>query len=208
MNAAEPSILNDSKPTEWGRSICRTTQPSDWSASSVSLIGVHWLFLPVSPSQESLAEDIDTSKNQTSAETQRTSHESRHLRLHLQEKGPKRYEQDWIEKYAHYFLGNTILPILKLAQVSKPRTLSFILFDLRTWRLTDLQKERFENLLKPCWVFLPLQLCHIGHPTAHRGGGKETCQEDYSHQIFPTKAKYIHIYQPLCAGRIWHKVNF
>ena len=58
---------------------------------------------------------------------------------------PEFYVKDRVEKYAQYFKGNKILPIPKLAEVVKPKTLSFIITDLRTSRLAGIKKDTFEE---------------------------------------------------------------
>ena len=52
-----------------------------------------------------------------------------------------------MEKYARYFQGNTILPIPKLTQTLEPRTVSYVVTDLRSKRLASLKRENFEGLL-------------------------------------------------------------
>ena len=66
----------------------------------------------------------------------------------IQKKTANDYKRDRIEKYAEYFKQNEILPILKLVEAVKPKTLSFVVTDLRTWRLARIKKESFEELLK------------------------------------------------------------
>ena len=50
-----------------------------------------------------------------------------------------------------------ILPILELVAEVKPKTLSYIITDLRTKRLAEIRRETFKELLKstgiPCWYF-------------------------------------------------------
>ena len=55
-------------------------------------------------------------------------------------------------KYASYFKDNTILPILELVAETEPKTLSFIVTDLRTWRLAGLKKETFGGLLNTAGI--------------------------------------------------------
>ena len=49
---------------------------------------------------------------------------------------------------APYFNDSTILPIPELVAEVGPKTLSFIVTDLRTWRLAGLKKETFGELLR------------------------------------------------------------
>ena len=58
------------------------------------------------------------------------------------------YKKNRAEKYAQYFQGNRILPILELVEAVKPKTLSLIVTDIKTRILAGLKKEKFEELLK------------------------------------------------------------
>ena len=53
-------------------------------------------------------------------------------------KTPEDHEKDRVSKYAPYFKENTILLILELVAKTEPKTLSFIVIDLRTWRRAGL----------------------------------------------------------------------
>ena len=50
-----------------------------------------------------------------------------------------------VGKYAPYFKDSTILPILELVVEVKPKTLSYIVMDLRTRRLAGLKKRLLES---------------------------------------------------------------
>ena len=67
------------------------------------------------------------------------------------------YANDRVGKYAQYFEKGRILPIPELVEAVEPKTLSFVISDLRTRRLAGLKKETFEELLKiagiPCRYF-------------------------------------------------------
>ena len=52
------------------------------------------------------------------------------------------------EKYGKYFDGNRIFPIPELVEQVKPKTVSFVITDLKTRRLAGIKKETFEELLK------------------------------------------------------------
>ena len=52
------------------------------------------------------------------------------------------------EKYVKYFDGNRIFPIPELVEQVKPKTISFVITDLKTRRLAGIKKETFEELLK------------------------------------------------------------
>ena len=51
-------------------------------------------------------------------------------------------------KYAQYFQGNRILPILELIKKVENKTLSVIITDIKTMRLAAIRKETFEELLR------------------------------------------------------------
>ena len=76
--------------------------------------------------------------------------------LYHQGKRPSQ-KKDWVGKYANYFKGNEILPILELLQKLEPRIVSLVVTDLKTRRLDGLKKEGFEDLLRkasvPCQYF-------------------------------------------------------
>ena len=67
------------------------------------------------------------------------------------------YAKDRVGKYTQYFEKDRILPIPELVEAVEPKTLSFIISDLRTRKLAGLKKETFEELLKtagvPCRYF-------------------------------------------------------
>ena len=73
------------------------------------------------------------------------------------QKEPEDYECDRVGKYAEYFKGNEILPILEIAKDVEPRILSLVVTDMKTKRITGLKKEAFEELLRtagiPCQYF-------------------------------------------------------
>ena len=58
----------------------------------------------------------------------------------VQQKGPEDYERDRMGKYAQYFQGNVILHILKIFKALENRILSLVVTNLKTRRLTGLQK--------------------------------------------------------------------
>ena len=58
------------------------------------------------------------------------------------------YERDRVEKYATYFKDREILLMPKLVEAVEPKTLSFVVTDLRTKRFVGLKKETFEDILK------------------------------------------------------------
>ena len=70
----------------------------------------------------------------------------------LQKKTASDYKKDRVEKYAQYFKENEILPIPELVEAVEPKTLSFVVTDLRTRRLVELKKESFEDLLKTAYI--------------------------------------------------------
>ena len=66
----------------------------------------------------------------------------------VNQKTPSDYARDRAEKYANYFKEGEILPIPELVKEVEPKTLSFVVTDLKTKRLAGLKKETFEDLLK------------------------------------------------------------
>ena len=72
--------------------------------------------------------------------------------LQKKKKSPEDHENDRVTKYAKYFKENEILPIPELVEAVKPKTLSFVVTDLRTRRLAGLKKESFEELLKTAGI--------------------------------------------------------
>ena len=56
-------------------------------------------------------------------------------------KNPDNYEKDKVEKYAKYFQGNIIVPIPEVTKALKPRTLFFVVVNLKTKRLASLKKK-------------------------------------------------------------------
>ena len=66
----------------------------------------------------------------------------------VNQKTPSDYARDRAEKYADYFKEGEILPIPELVKEVEPKTLSFVVTDLKTKRLAGLKKETFEDLQK------------------------------------------------------------
>ncbi len=64
--------------------------------------------------------------------------------LQKKKKSPKDYENDRVTKYSAYFKENEILPIPELVEAVEPKTLSFVVTDLRTRRLAG-QKTYHHN---------------------------------------------------------------
>ena len=81
----------------------------------------------------------------------------------IKKKSAEDREKDKVRKYAPYFQGYQILPVPELVAPIEPKTLSFIMKDLRTRRLAGLQKEMLEELFKstgPMPAFLPVVSTH------------------------------------------------
>ena len=72
--------------------------------------------------------------------------------LQKRKKSSEDHENDRVTKYAEYFKENEILPIPELIEAVEPKTLSFVVTDLRTRRLAGLKKEAFEELLKTAGI--------------------------------------------------------
>ena len=61
---------------------------------------------------------------------------------HSQRKSPRRTMQKIrVSKYAQYFKGNKILPMPELVETVQPKTLFFIVTDLRTRRLAGIKRD-------------------------------------------------------------------
>ena len=66
----------------------------------------------------------------------------------VNKKYPCDYARDRVEKYEKYFKDGEILPIPELVEAVEPKTLSFVVTDIKTKRLAGIKKETFEDLLK------------------------------------------------------------
>ena len=66
----------------------------------------------------------------------------------VNKKSPSDYARDRVEKYEQYFKDGEILPIPELVEAVEPKTLSFVVTDIKTKRLAGIKKETFEDLLK------------------------------------------------------------
>ncbi len=66
----------------------------------------------------------------------------------VNKKSPCDYARDRVEKYGQYFKEGEILPIPEFVEAVEPKTLSFVVTDIKTKRLAGIKKETFEDLLK------------------------------------------------------------
>ena len=66
----------------------------------------------------------------------------------VNKKFPSVYARDKVEKYEQYFKDGEILTIPELVEAVEPKTLSFVVTDIKTKRLAGIKKETFEDLLK------------------------------------------------------------
>ena len=66
----------------------------------------------------------------------------------VNKKSPCDYARDRVEKYGQYFKDGEILPIPELVEAVEPKTLSFVVRDIKTKRLAGIKKETFKDLLK------------------------------------------------------------
>ena len=64
----------------------------------------------------------------------------------VNKKSPCDYARDRVEKYEKYFKDGEILPIPELVEAVEPKTLSFVVTDIKTKRLAGIKKETFEDL--------------------------------------------------------------
>ena len=112
-------------------------------ASPNSNIGTNWISLPVPLTSKTsqaapLASPIPPGQ---------VPHPVISASWKIYKKGLEDYESDWVSKYAQYFKDNGILPIPEVSKVLEPRILSLFVSDLKTRRLTGLQKDKFEEIL-------------------------------------------------------------
>ena len=85
-----------------------------------------------SPMPEEVPFDLSSSSNTISPAPKppvRTVSWSSHC---VNKKSASDYERDRVEKYATYFKDGEILPIPELVQAVEPKTLSFVVTDLKT----------------------------------------------------------------------------
>ena len=98
---------------------------------------------------EEVLYDLSSSSSNTISPTQKPQVTTVSWSSHcVNKKSASDYERDSIEKYANYFKDGEMLPIPELVQAVEPKTLSFVVTDLKTKRLARLKKETFEDLLK------------------------------------------------------------
>ena len=101
-----------------------------------------------SPMPEEAPFDLSSSAN-TIPPTQKQKETAVSWSSHcVNKKSPCDYAIDRVEKYEKYFKDWEILPIPELVEAVEPKTLSFVVTDIKTKRLAGLKKETFEDLLK------------------------------------------------------------
>ena len=94
----------------------------------------------------------------------------------VNKKSPCDYARDRVEKYEKYFKDGEILPIPELVEAVEPKTLSFVVTDIKTKRLAGIKKETFEDLLKTAniqEILLPQKFRDLGRPFTLRGSSKK-----------------------------------
>ena len=96
------------------------------------------------------------------------------------------YAKDRVSKYARYFQKDRIMRIPELVEAVRLKTLSFVILDLRTGRLTGLKKETFEELLKTMSVFLQAKFHHVGRLAALGGSSQKKFFSSFSPNIKAT----------------------
>ena len=85
--------------------------------------------------------------------TDKSSHQvNTNSKTKKKKKKPTNYENDRVDKYAKYFKNNEILLIPELVQAVEPKTLSFVVTDIKTRTLANLKKETFEETLKTAGI--------------------------------------------------------
>ena len=108
------------------------------------------IFIDIEPSPK--PEDLSLSSTIPPGQTTPTNAVSWSTQIQKQKKKPSDYESDRVNKYAKYFRENEILPIPELVQAVEPKTLSFVVTDIKTRRLASLNKEKFEETLKSAGI--------------------------------------------------------
>ena len=108
------------------------------------------IFIDIEPSPK--PKDLSLSSTIPPGQTTPTNAVSWSTQIQKQKKKPSDYESDRVNKYAKYFRENEILPIPELVQAVEPKTLSFVVTDIKTRRLASLNKEKFEETLKSAGI--------------------------------------------------------
>ena len=104
------------------------------------------IFIDIEPSPK--PEDLSSSSTTPPGQITPTNAVSWSLQIQKQKKKPEDYENDRKNKYAKYFKESEILPIPELVQAVKPKTISFVITDIKTRRIANVNKEKFEETLK------------------------------------------------------------
>ena len=125
-----------------------TTTPTPTTPTQTTPIGSNWPSLPIPG---------DTTEPETSQGSPIQPAQKSPTAWKGQQRGPEEHEADRVGRFAKYFKGNEILPILEIADRIAPRVLSLVVSDLKTKRLVGLTKEVFEDLIRkagiPCQYF-------------------------------------------------------
>ena len=97
------------------------------------------------------------------------------------------------EKYVKYFDRNRIFPIPELVEQVKPKTISFVITDLKTQRLAGYKKGDLRGITErsrnPGEILLPTQFCHLGCVTTIPGTGSQAGRREYKLQILQAPAR-------------------
>ena len=128
------------------------------------------IFIDIEPSPK--PEDLSLSSTIPPGQTTPTNAVSWSTQIQKQKKKPSDYESDRVNKYAKYFRENEILPIPELVQAVEPKTLSFVVTDIKTRRLASLNKEKVWRDLKkyrhPREIHLQKKFCKLGCLVTYR----------------------------------------
>ena len=108
------------------------------------------IFIDIEPSPK--PEDLSSSSTIPPGQITPTNAVSWSSQIQKQKKKPEDYENDRKNKYAKYFKESEILPIPELVQAVKPKTISFVITDIKTRRLANVNKEKFEETLKSAGI--------------------------------------------------------
>ena len=112
--------------------------------------------------------------------------------LSQKRKAAEDYVKDRIGKYAQYFEKDRIEPIPELGEAMEPKTLSFVIPDLKTRRLASLKKETFEKLLKttgvPCRYFCRWSFATWDVRLPSEDPAQNTDRGHNNNEVFPASA--------------------
>ena len=108
------------------------------------------IFIDIEPSSK--PEDLSLSSTIPPGQTTPTNAVSWSSQIQKQKKKTEDYENDIKNKYAKYFKDGEILLMPELVQAVEPKTISFVITDIKTRRLANVNKEKIEETLKSAGI--------------------------------------------------------